>query len=83
LPPGRHIYIPEEKTKREQMNSASLSVCECLLARNNCVFGIMLVFWTHIVNVCTIESFIWECGFEWPLLEVWKVFVVTVVTLVV
>jgi len=78
------FIIPEEKTKREQMNSASLSVCECLPARNNCVFGIMLVFLdTHIVKVCTNESFVWECGFEWPLLEVWKVFVVTVVTLVV
>ena len=62
-------------------------MCECLLARNNCVFGIMLVFLdTHTeVEVCTIiESFFWEFGFEWrPLLEVWKVFVVTVVALVV
>ena len=54
-----HLYPRQEKTKREQMNSASFSVCECLLARNNCVFGIMLVFLdTHTeVEVCTIESF--------------------------
>lgn len=58
-----HLYPRQEKTKREQMNSASLSVCECLLARNNCMFGIMLFFWRHTeVEVCTIESFFWECG---------------------